>query len=95
LIAVTLKGLRRGGEVPGTNGVVSVDQSTKAKVLSAVIGASAVVIMGTVAVVNEPAGRDTIRAAPEATATTTTPPTAATTSMATPATTASTPAGYR
>jgi hypothetical protein len=80
---------------PGPNGVVRVDQQKNVKLLSAVIGASAVVLMGAVAVANEQAGTNTVKSAPEATATTTPPPTAPETSMATPETTASTPAGYR
>jgi hypothetical protein len=80
---------------PGPNGVVSVDQQKNVKLLSAAIGASAVVVMGAVAVANEQAGTDTVRSAPAATATTTTPPTAPATPIATPATTASTPAGFR
>lgn len=79
----------------GPNGVVRVDQQKNVKLLSAVIGAIAVVVMGAVGVANEQAGTDTVRSAPEATVTTTTPPPAPATSMATPATTASTPAGYR
>jgi hypothetical protein len=82
---------------PGTNGVVRVDQQKSLKVLWAVIAASAVVVMGVVAVAvaNEQAGTGTVRSAPEATVTTTTPPTAPVTSLATPAMTASTPAGFR
>jgi hypothetical protein len=72
-----------------------VDQQNNVKLLSAVIGASAVVVMGAVAVANEQAGTDTVRSAPPATVTTTTPPTAPVTSVATPMTTASTPAGFR
>jgi hypothetical protein len=82
---------------PGPNGVVRVDQHKSVKLLSAVIGASAVVVMGAVAVAvaNEQAGTGTVRSAPtEATGTTTTPPTALVTSVATPAVTASTPAGF-
>ena len=73
------------------------DQHKSVKVLSGVIGASTVVVMGALAlaVANEQAGTDTVRSAPEATATTTTPPTAPVTSVATVVTTASTPAGYR
>jgi hypothetical protein len=82
-------------EEPGSNGVVKVDQQKNVKFLSAVIGASAVVVMGAVAVANEQAGTDTVKSAPAATATMTTPPTAPETSIATPATTASTPAGFR
>ena len=62
---------------------------------SAAIGASAIVMLGVVAVANEQSGTDTVRSAPEETATTTTPPTAPETSVASPMTTASTPAGYR
>jgi hypothetical protein len=80
---------------PGPNGVVRVDQQKNVKLLSAVIGASAVVLMGAVAVANERVGTDTVKSTPEATATTTPPATAPETSIATPATTASTPAGYR
>jgi hypothetical protein len=82
---------------PGPNGVVRVDQQKSVKLLSAVIAASAVAVMGAVAVAvaNEQAATDTFRSAPEATETTTTPPTAPVTSVATPATTASTPAGFR
>jgi hypothetical protein len=74
-----------------------VDQRKSVKLLSAVIGTSAVVVMGAVAVavVNEQAGPDSVGAGPEAPVTTTTPPTAPLTSVATPTTTASTPAGYR
>lgn len=71
------------------------DQQKNVKLLSAVIGTSAVVLMGAVAVANEQAGTNTVESAPEATATTTPPATAPETSIATPATTASTPAGYR
>jgi hypothetical protein len=80
---------------PGPNGVVRVDQQKNVKLLSAVIGASAVVVMGAVAVANEQAGTDTVKSAPPATVTTTTPPTAPMTSVASPETTASTPAGFR
>jgi Na+-transporting methylmalonyl-CoA/oxaloacetate decarboxylase gamma subunit len=75
--------------------VVRVDQHRSVKLLSAVI--SAVVVMGEVAVsfANEQAGTDTVRSAPETAVTTTTPPTEPITSVATPETTASTPAGYR
>jgi hypothetical protein len=96
-----VSGLRRGKRrrIPspfsGQGGVVSVDQQKSVKLLSAVIGASAVVVMGAVAVANEQAGTNTVKSAPEATATTTTPPTAPETSIATPATTASTPPGFR
>jgi hypothetical protein len=76
-------------------GAVRVDQQKNVKLLSAVIGASAVVVMGAVAVANEQAGTDTVKSAPEATATTTTPPTAPETSIASPETTASTPPGFR
>lgn len=60
------------------------DQHKSVKVLSGVIGASTVVVMGAVAVAvaSEQAGTDTVRSAPEATATTTTPPTAPVTSVA-------------
>jgi hypothetical protein len=78
--------------------VVRVDQHKSVRLLSAVIGTSAVLALGVVAVAvaNEQAGTDTVRAVPEAPATTTTtPPTAPLTSVATPTTTASTPAGYR
>ena len=80
---------------PGPNGVVRVDQQKNVKLLSAVIGASAVVVMGAVAVANEQAGTDTVKSAPPATVTTTTPPTAPVTSVASPETTASTPPGFR
>jgi hypothetical protein len=60
-----------------------------------VIGASAVMVMGAVAVANEQAGTDTVKSAPPVTVTTTTPPTAPVTSVASPETTASTPAGFR
>ncbi len=80
---------------PGPNGVVRVDQQKNVKLLSAVIGASAVVVMGAVALANEQAGTDTVKSAPPATVTTTTPPTEPVTSVASPVTTASTPAGYR
>jgi hypothetical protein len=82
----------------GSNGVVSVDQHKSVKLLSAVIGTSAVVAIGAVAVAvaNEQAGTGTVRASPDAPATTTTtPPTTPLTSVATPTTTASTPPGYR
>jgi hypothetical protein len=74
-----------------------VDQHRSVKLLSAVISAGAVVVMGAVAVAfaNEQAGTDTVRSAPETAVTTTTPPTEPVTSVATPETTASTPAGYR
>ncbi|MDT5152825.1 MAG: hypothetical protein QOI01_4558 [Mycobacterium sp.] len=87
----------RVADEPGPNGVVKVDQHKSVKLLLAVISASAVVAMGAVAVAfaNEQTGTDTVRSAPEATATTTTPPTAPLTSVATPLTTASTPAGFR
>jgi hypothetical protein len=90
-----LKVFAEVADEPGPNGVVSVDQQKSVKLLSAVIGASAVVVMGAVAVANEQARTSTVKSAPEATATTTTPPTAPETSIATPATTASTPAGFR
>jgi hypothetical protein len=80
---------------PGPNGVVRVDHQTNIKLLSAVIGASAVMVMGAVAVANEQAGTDTVKSAPPVTVTTTTPPTAPVTSVASPETTASTPAGFR
>ena len=82
---------------PGPNGVVRVDQQKSVKLLWAVIAASAVVVMGAVAVAvaNEQAGTGTVRSAPAATVTTTTPPTAPATSLASPAMTASTPAGFR
>jgi hypothetical protein len=80
---------------PGPKGVVSVDQQKNVKLLSAVIGASAVVVMGAVAVANEQARTNTVKSAPEATATTTTPPTAPPTPIASPETTASTPPGFR
>jgi hypothetical protein len=80
---------------PGPNGVVRVDQQKNVKLLSAVIAASAVVVMGAVAAANEQAGTDTVKSAPPATVTTTTPPTVPMTSVATPETTASTPAGFR
>jgi hypothetical protein len=80
---------------PGPNGVVRVDQQKNVKLLSAVIGASAVVVMGAVVVANEQAGTDTVKSAPPATVTTTTPPTAPVTSVASPETTASTPPGFR
>jgi len=69
---------------PEPNGVVRVkpDQQKRVKLLSAVIGASAVVAIGAVAVAvaNEQAGTGTVGSAPEATVggtttTTTTPPT--------------------
>jgi hypothetical protein len=79
---------------------VNSNQQKRVKLLSAVIGASAVVAMGAVgvAVANEQAGTGTVGAVPEATpgaATTTTPPTAPVTSIATPPMTATTPAGFR
>ena len=82
---------------PGPNGVVRVDQQKSDTLLWAVIAASAVVVMGAVAVAvaNEQAGTGTVRSAPAATVTTTTPPTAPATSLASPPMTASTPAGFR
>jgi hypothetical protein len=88
---------------PEPNGVVRVNsnQQKRVKLLSAVIGASAVVAVGAVgvAVANEQAGTGTVGVVPEATpgatATTTTPPTAPVTSVAAPTMTATTPAGFR
>ena len=80
---------------------MNANQPKRVKLLSAVIGASAVVATGAVgvALANEQAGTDTVGAVPEATvgatATTTTPPTAPVTSLATPPMTATTPAGFR
>jgi hypothetical protein len=79
---------------------VNSNQQKRVKLLSAVIGASAVVAVGAVgvAVANEQAGTGTVGVVPEATpgaATTTTPPTAPVTSIATPPMTATTPAGFR
>ena len=77
------------------------NQQKRVKLLSAVIGASAVVAVGAVgvAVANEQAGTGTVGAGPEATVgattTTTTPPAAPVTSIATPTMTATTPAGFR
>lgn len=71
------------------------DLQKSAKFLSAVIGASAVVILGAFAVATERGGTVTVMSAPAETATTTTPPTAPETSVATPPMTATTPAGYR
>ena len=77
------------------------NQQKRVKLLSAAIGASAVVAMGAVgvAVANEQAGTGTVGAVPEATlgatTTTTTPPAAPVTSIATPPMTATTPAGFR
>ena len=77
------------------------NQQKRVKLLSAVIGASAVVAVGavSVALANEQVGTGTVGAVPEATvgatATTTTPPPAPVTSLATPPMTATTPAGFR
>jgi hypothetical protein len=80
---------------------VNSHQQKRVKLLSAVIGASAVVVVGAVgvAVANEQAGTGTVGSGPEATlgatTTTTTPPAAPVTSIATPTMTATTPAGFR
>ena len=77
------------------------NQQKRAKLLSAVIGASAVVAVGAVgvAVANEQAGTGTVGSGPEvtlgATTTTTTPPTAPVTSVAVPTDTATPPPGFR
>ncbi|MDT5109596.1 MAG: hypothetical protein QOE20_1486, partial [Mycobacterium sp.] len=68
------------------------DQQKNVKLLTAVIGATAFVVMGAVAVASEQARTNTIRSAPAATSTSSTPPTAPATPIASPATTASTPA---
>jgi hypothetical protein len=88
---------------PEPNGVVRVNshQQKRVKLLSAVIGASAVVAVGAVgvAVANEQAGTGTVGSGPEATLggtiTTTTPPAAPVTSIAAPTMTATTPSGFR
>ncbi len=81
---------------------MNANHQKRVKLLSAVIGASAVVAVGAVgvAVANEQAGTGTVGAGrPEATlgatTTTTTPPAAPVTSLATPTMTATTPAGFR
>ena len=80
---------------------MNANQQQRVKLLSAVIGASAVVAVGAVgvAVANEQAGTGTVAAVPEATlgatTTTTTPPAAPVTSIAVPTMTATTPAGFR
>ena len=80
---------------------MNANQQKRVKLLSAVIGASAVVAVGAVgvALANEQAGTGTVGAVPEATlgatATRTTPPAAPVTSIATPTMTATTPAGFR
>jgi hypothetical protein len=79
---------------------VSSNQQKRIKLLSAVIGASAVVAVGAVgvAVANEQAGTGTVGAVPDATlgaTTTTTPPAAPVTSVAVPVDTATPPPGFR
>ena len=73
------------------------NQQKRVKLLSAVIGASAVVAMGAVgvAVANEQAGTGIVGAVPAATITTTTPPTAPVTSFAVAVDTATPPKGFR
>ena len=77
------------------------NQQKRAKLLSAVIGANAVVAVGVVgvAVANEQAGTGTVGSGPEvtlgATTTTTTPPAAPVTSIAVPVDKATPPAGFR
>jgi len=85
---------------PEPNGVVKVNSNTqkRVKLLSAAIGASALVAVGAVgvAIANEQAGTGSdpqIRLG--ATATTTTPPPSPVTSFAVPVVTATTPAGFR
>ena len=88
---------------PEPNGVVRVNANhqKRVKLLSAVIGASAVVAVGAVgvAVANEQAGTGTVGSGPEvtlgATTTTTTPPAAPVTSIAVPVDKATPPAGFR
>ena len=77
------------------------NQQKRVKLLSAVIGASAVVAVGAVgvAVANERAGTGTVMSGPSMTlgptTTTTTPPAAPVTSVAVPADTATPPTGFR
>ena len=77
------------------------NQQKRVKLLSAVIGASAVVAVGAVGVVvaNERAGTGTIESGPGMTlgptTTTTTPPAAPVTSVAIPTHTATPPSGFR
>jgi hypothetical protein len=88
---------------PESNGVVRVNsnQQKRVKLLSAVIGASAVVAVGAVGVVvaNERAGPGTVMSGPGMTlgptTTTTTPPAAPVTSVAVPTDTATPPSGFR
>jgi hypothetical protein len=88
---------------PEPNGVVRVNsnQQKRVKLLSAVIGASAVVAVGAVgvAVANERAGPGTVMSGPGMTlgptTTTTTPPAAPVTSVAVPTDTATPPSGFR
>ncbi len=81
--------------------IVNSNQQKRVKLLSGVIGASAVVAVGAVgvAVANEQAGTGTIGAVPDATlgatTTTTTPPAALVTSIAVPVDTATPPPGFR
>jgi hypothetical protein len=81
--------------------IVNSNQQKRVKLLSGVIGASAVVAVGAVgvAVANEQAGTGTIGAVPDATlgatTTTTTPPAAPVTSIAVPVDTATPPPGFR
>jgi hypothetical protein len=94
---------RLNADEPEPNGVIRVNsnQQKRIKLLSAVIGASAVVAVGAVgvAVANERAGPGTVSSGPGMTlgptTTTTTPPAAPVTSLATPTMTATTPAGFR
>jgi hypothetical protein len=93
--------LSAGGVRRGANGVVKVNSNTqkRVKVLSAAIGASALVAVGAVgvAIANEQAGTGSdqqVRLAEPAT-TTTTPPPAPATSFAAPGYTATPPKGFR
>jgi hypothetical protein len=80
---------------------VNSDQQKRVKLLSAVIGASAVVAVGAVgvAVANERSGPGTVMSAPGMTlgptATTTTPPAVPVTSIAVPVDKATPPKGFR
>jgi len=89
---------------PEPNGVVRVDsnQPKRVKLLSAVIGVSAVVAMGALGVIfgdvssaePEQVGGPVAQQASEQTITTTTPPAAPETSVASPTVTATTPSGF-
>ena len=80
---------------------MNANQQQRVKLLSAVIGASAVVAVGAVgvAVANEQVGTGIVGSGPEATlgatTTTTTPPAAPVTSVAVPVDTATPPPGFR